>query len=82
MSRATATGWLQIDKHFGKSKIDHGFILSNHADWKGMLEAVKDSGAEKIITMHGYTSEFSSWLNDNGYNSIEIEKLRNLPFKL
>ncbi len=82
ISRAAASGWIQINKHFSKSKIDRGFILSDHADWKGLLKAVKESGAEKIITMHGYTNEFSKWLNDNGMSSIEIDELRNQPVKL
>ncbi len=82
ISRATASGWIQVNKHFSKSKIDRGFILSDHADQNGLIKAVKESGAEKIITMHGYTNEFCKYLNDSGFNSMEIENLRHQPISL
>lgn len=82
VSTAMATGWLQTGKHFGRSKIDTGFILSDHADWNGLLHAIKETKAEKVITMHGFMQELSKCLNDQGINSIEIEELRHQPYKL
>jgi putative mRNA 3-end processing factor len=52
--------------------MDQGFVLSDHADWDGLLKAFEATGAERIITMHGYTSELTRWLNENGRNSVEI----------
>jgi putative mRNA 3-end processing factor len=82
ISTAMASGWMQHGKKIGKSKIDQGFILSDHADWNGLIQAIHETRAEKVITMHGYTSEFSQWLNDNGIYSIEIDELKNQTYKL
>ena len=82
ISTAMASGWILRGKHFGRSKIDTGFILSDHADWNGLLHAINETEAEKVITMHGYTLELTKWLNEQGINSLEIEELRHQPYKL
>ena len=82
ISTAMASGWILTGKHFWRSKIDTGFILSDHADWNGLLHAINDTAAEKVITMHGYTQELTNWLNEQGINSIEIEELRHQSYKL
>lgn len=82
ISTAMASGWVLAGKHFGRRKVDTGFILSDHADWEGLLQAIDETKAEKIITMHGYTGEFSSWLNEHGIFSIEIDELKHQPYKL
>jgi len=82
ISTATASGWALSGRNFGRSSIDKGFVLSDHADWDGLLMAIKETGAEKVITMHGYTQELTQWLNETGINSIEIDDLKHQPFKL
>ncbi len=82
ISTAMASGWIQTGKHFGRSKIDKGFILSDHADWAGLLRAIKETNAEKIIAMHGKTGEFVKRLNKLGIYSIEIDELQHQQLKL
>jgi putative mRNA 3-end processing factor len=79
-SVAMASGWIQTGKHMGS--MDQGFVLSDHADWDGLLKAFEATGAERIITMHGYTSELTRWLNENGKNSIELSDLQHQQFPL
>ncbi|MCX6187743.1 MAG: ligase-associated DNA damage response exonuclease, partial [Bacteroidetes bacterium] len=70
---AKASGWIgNLNSNQG-SITDTGFALSDHADWKGLNKAVKDSQAQKVIVTHGYTSEFAQWLNQNG---IEAEAVK------
>ncbi len=82
ISMAMASGWVQTGRNFGRSKVDKGFILSDHADWEGLRSAIKETMAEKVITMHGYTMELSRWLNEHGVTSMEIGELMHQPFKL
>ncbi len=49
--------------------VDRGFVLSDHADWDGLLQTITASSAEKIVVTHGYTSEMANWLNDQGYDA-------------
>lgn len=82
ISTAMASGWVQTGRNFGRSSVQRGFILSDHADWDGLLKAIDLTGAEKIITMHGYTRELSRFLNENGISSMEIDELKNQQYKL
>jgi len=52
---------------------DAGFALSDHADWDGLLTAVKETGAEKVFVTHGFQSAFSRYLNEQGIESAEVK---------
>jgi len=80
-SVAMASGWIQTGRNMG-SRLDRGFILSDHVDWDGLMSTIKLTEAERVITMHGYTSEVSRYLNENGTHSIELEALKNQPYQL
>jgi putative mRNA 3-end processing factor len=54
---------------------DKGFALSDHADWQGLNDAVKETGAERIYVTHGYSSQFSRWLCDLGYDAKPVETM-------
>jgi putative mRNA 3-end processing factor len=72
-STANASGWMATWKTGGKSGIDRGFTLSDHADWDGLCEAVKLTGAENIFVTHGFSRAFVIWLRKNGYNAHELD---------
>lgn len=69
---ASASGWMQIRGQKRRNALDMGFVLSDHADWSGLNEAVLASEAQKVWTTHGYTAVFSRWLNENGIESEEV----------
>jgi putative mRNA 3-end processing factor len=75
LSLGIASGWMQLRGARRRRAADRGFVLSDHADWNGLLEAVKATGAERVITTHGYTAVFSRYLNDIGISSIEEQTL-------
>jgi putative mRNA 3-end processing factor len=41
-------------------------VLSDHADWDGLLAAVSDSQAEEVWVTHGFDSELVRYLNERG----------------
>ncbi len=51
---------------------DAGFTLSDHADWPGLLAAIKDTEAEKVFVTHGSTAVFSKYLNEIGIQAEEV----------
>jgi len=71
---AFASGWMQIRKNRQRNSFDRGFAISDHADWEGLIEAVKESQAENILITHGYSSQLSQWLCENGFNARVLEK--------
>lgn len=58
---------------YRSNNIDKGFVISDHADWNGLITAVKRSKAENIFVMHGYTTYFAKYLNSIGLNARAIK---------
>lgn len=67
------SGWMQVRGHQRRRNADAGFALSDHADWKGLLESVKATGAEKVFVTHGFQSTFSRYLDELGIASAEVK---------
>ena len=66
------SGWMQVRGAQRRQNADAGFALSDHADWSGLLTAVKATGASKVFVTHGYQSVFSRYLNELGIESEEV----------
>ncbi|MDW3222423.1 MAG: ligase-associated DNA damage response exonuclease [Paracoccaceae bacterium] len=66
---AFASGWMQLRGVRRRRAGDRGFVISDHADWNGLLEAIKATGAENIYVTHGYTDVFTRYLTENGWNA-------------
>lgn len=54
---AMATGW-NFPRRFNKV-----FPLSDHSDYSGLMEYIKLSNPDLVLTVHGYCKEFSSSVN-------------------
>lgn len=67
---ALASGWMALRGARRRRNVDKGFVLSDHADWKGLNSAIKNTACETVIATHGYTEIFSKWLHENGYNAL------------
>lgn len=70
---AICSGWMQIRGNRRWKGVDAGFAVSDHADWKGLLAAVKATGAEKVYVTHGSQAIFSKYLNETGIWSKEVK---------
>lgn len=70
---AICSGWMQIRGNRRWKAVDAGFAVSDHADWKGLLSAVKASEAEKVYVTHGSQATFSKYLNEIGIASAEVK---------
>ncbi|HEX9980046.1 MAG TPA: ligase-associated DNA damage response exonuclease [Flavobacterium sp.] len=64
-----ASGWMAFRGARRRRAIDKGFVLSDHCDWQGLLESIKATGAECIISTHGYSDIFSKYLREMGYDA-------------
>ena len=74
-STGYCSGWMLVRSAKNRRAIDQGFVLSDHADWKDLNTAVKNTGAEKVFVTHGFTSVFSKWLNENGIEAGEVQTM-------
>ncbi len=70
------SGWMQLRGARRRRNADVGFIMSDHADWKGLNEAVLETGAENIYVTHGYKSIYAKWLTEQyGLNAVPVDTL-------
>jgi len=67
------SGWMQVRGNVRRSNADAGFALSDHADWNGLISAVKATGAEKVFVTHGFQAAFSRYLNEHGIEAAEVK---------
>lgn len=70
---AICSGWMHIRGNRRWKGVDAGFAVSDHADWDGLLEAVKATEAEKIYVTHGSQAVFSKYLNEIGIEAHELK---------
>ncbi len=68
-AHAACSGWMTLRGARRRKGVDRGFILSDHADWKGLNDTIDATGAENVITTHGYTNTFVQWLRQRGLNA-------------
>jgi putative mRNA 3-end processing factor len=52
---------------------DRGFVLSDHADWPGLVSAVAATGARRIIVTHGSVPVMVRFLAERGLRAGAFE---------
>lgn len=72
-SSAFASGWMQVRGARRRRSADRGFVLSDHADWKGLLSTIEATGADTIWATHGYAGPLARWLREQGRNAEAID---------
>ncbi|MFC0264748.1 ligase-associated DNA damage response exonuclease [Fontibacter flavus] len=71
---AVCSGWMSVRGTRRRRAVDSGFVLSDHADWEGLISAIKGTGAEKVFLTHGSTAVFGRYLE-------EVEKIHAVELK-
>jgi putative mRNA 3-end processing factor len=67
------SGWMAIRGIRRRRAVEKGFVLSDHADFQGLNEAVRATGAERVLLTHGYTAQFARWLSSLGIDADELK---------
>ncbi len=70
---ATASGWMALRGARRRQALDRGFLLSDHADWDELHQAIEASEAAHIWVTHGYRALFVRHLQDLGYEASVLE---------
>ena len=68
-SKASASGWMMLRGARRRQALDRGFVLSDHADWAGLIASIRATGAERVWVTHGSTDAMVRWLRDNGWEA-------------
>jgi putative mRNA 3-end processing factor len=67
------SGWMAVRAGRRWRSADAGFALSDHADWPGLLSAIKATEADHVFVTHGSTAVFSKYLNEIGISAEEVK---------
>lgn len=70
---AFASGWMLLRGPRRRRAVERGFVLSDHADWNGLIGAIKATQAEQILATHGKTGPLVRYLQEQGFNAQAIE---------
>jgi|GEM_PF-46011 len=69
---AEASGWLAVLRHHRPRTTS--FVMSDHADWPSLLQTVHETGAERVLTVHGFTDPLARFLGEQGLNASALER--------
>jgi putative mRNA 3-end processing factor len=70
---AFASGWMLVRGTRKRRGVARGFVMSDHADWPGLMSAIKATGAEHIRVTHGSVPVLVRWLTEQGLDAQAFE---------
>ncbi|RPF78892.1 MAG: ligase-associated DNA damage response exonuclease [Synechococcus sp. TMED20] len=73
---AFASGWMAVRGARRRRGYERGFVLSDHADWPGLIRTVKQSRAHKVYVTHGQSDVLARYLRET--EGIDAEPLDTL----
>jgi putative mRNA 3-end processing factor len=72
-SDAFASGWMLLRGARRRRAVDRGFVLSDHADWPGLMQAIRATEASRVIVTHGQVGVMVKWLSQNGLEASAFD---------
>jgi putative mRNA 3-end processing factor len=72
-STGFASGWMMVRGARRQRAVDRGFVLSDHADWPELIEAIAATEAETVYVTHGFSDEVVRWLNETGQHAVPLK---------
>jgi putative mRNA 3-end processing factor len=70
---AFASGWMS-GPGFGRGRYDHGFVMSDHADWNDLNLTIEESKAKRVFVQHR-DGALISHLKKKGIEAYPVETL-------
>jgi putative mRNA 3-end processing factor len=61
---AFASGWMTVRGARRRRGYEKGFVLSDHADWPGLIQTIKESGAKLVYVTHGQDDVIARYLRE------------------
>jgi putative mRNA 3-end processing factor len=61
---AFVSGWMAVRGARRRRGYERGFVLSDHADWDGLLSSVRETGARQVYVTHGNSDGLARYLRE------------------
>lgn len=72
LATAFASGWMLLRGTRRRQGVQRGFVVSDHADWNGLLTAIRGSDARRVYVTHGFEAPLVRWLRENGWEAASL----------
>lgn len=72
VASATASGWMVLRSARARRAGQRGFVLSDHADWDGLLKTIRATEAEKVGVTHGYVDVIVCQMKKEGREAYAV----------
>jgi putative mRNA 3-end processing factor len=69
VSDGFASGLMRVRGVRRQRAFDRGFVLSDHADWPGLLDTIAATGAAHVLVTHGHAEALARHLREHGVES-------------
>ena len=66
------SGWMRVRGDRRRRGYDRGFVISDHADWPGLIETCRGAKARRILLTHGYSDALARHLSDSGLEAAAL----------
>ena len=66
------SGWMRVRGNRRRQGYDRGFVLSDHADWPGLLRTIRETGARRVLLNHGFADTLVRYLREQGLDAGEL----------
>lgn len=70
---AFVSGWMTVRGVRRRRGYDTGFVLSDHADWPGLIHTCEETGATRVLCTHGASEALAKYLRE--HRSIDARVL-------
>ena len=61
---AFVSGWMAVRGARRRRGYERGFVLSDHADWPGLIASARQSGARQVYVTHGNSDGLARYLRE------------------
>ncbi len=61
---AFVSGWMAVRGARRRRGYGRGFVMSDHADWPGLLRSVRECGARQVYVTHGQSEGLARYLRE------------------
>ncbi len=61
---AFVSGWMAVRGARRRRGYERGFVMSDHADWDGLIRSVRDSQAQQVYVTHGNSDGLARYLRE------------------
>ena len=69
------SGWANSRRFPFSRGADYFMPFSDHCDFNELTQMVEESGAESVYTVHGFVSEFASYLKTRGFDAQPLSTI-------